>query len=526
MVRERNLLESLMNLDKYFIKGKEIRISRPFFASLIGALSFGLLGQGMGLFNKFSWHDDIFSLFMTGTSIQLGRWMLHVLTELERWFYGNGYFSLPVVNGMISLICIGISAGLMVDYFQIRSRKLSALLGGVMAVFPTVTALFGFMYTIHYYMLALLMVTAGGVLICADGVWWRKAVGILLCGCAIGVYQAFLSLLLTFMLLDQIMFLCRRDQKPGVLVKRLLIQALCVAGVMGVYFAGSEYFLRAKNLQLDEYLGIDQMGTGSLGIYLERAMTAYREFYNPTHNALWDMYPQAMYNMYRIMLFMNLVLGIGWVVRTWKKSPACALLLGAAFALVPLGCNFIFVMSEEVHSLMVYGQVMQIVLLVCLADWSDIRSAFFRQFLSVGTAFILTISGIMYIRYDNQCYMKTTFQQQEAISWNTTLVTRIESTVGFRDELPVAFVNRRNMQDRNLYNLEELDFLTLAPYDENIYGYLNDWAWEAFLARWCGFQPKTVDPTEVAAWPEVETMPSYPDDGSIRIIRDVLVVKF
>ena len=131
-----------------------------------------------------------------------------------------------------------------------------------------------------------------------------------------------------------------------------------------------------------------------------------------------------------------------------------------------------------------------------------------------------------HIRYDNQCYMKTTFQQQEAISWNTTLVTRIESTAGFRDELPVAFVNRRNMQDRNLYNLEELDFLTLATYDENIYGYLNDWAWEAFLARWCGFQAQTVDPTEVAAWPEVETMPSYPDDGSIRIIRDVLVVKF
>ena len=175
---------------------------------------------------------------------------------------------------------------------------------------------------------------------------------------------------------------------------------------------------------------------------------------------------------------------------------------------------------------MVYGQVMQIVLLVCLADWTDITSKFFRRLLSMGTAFILTISGIMYIRYDNQCYMKTTFQQQEAISWNTTLVTRIESTVGFRDELPVAFVNRRNMQDRNLYNLEELDFLTLAPYDENIYGYLNDWAWEAFLARWCGFQPQTVDPTEVAAWPEVETMPSYPDDGSIRIIRDVLVVKF
>ena len=197
-----------------------------------------------------------------------------------------------------------------------------------------------------------------------------------------------------------------------------------------------------------------------------------------------------------------------------------------AVALVPLGCNFIFVMSEEVHSLMVYGQVMQVVLLVCLAAWSDIPLRFFRWLLTMGTALILAISGIMYIRYDNQCYLKTAFQQQEAISWNTTLVTRIESTPGFRDELPVAYVNRRNMQDRNLYNLEELDFLKLATYDENSQGYLNDWAWEAFLARWCGFQPETVNPDKVAGWPEVEEMPSYPDDGSIQIIRDTLVVKF
>ena len=111
----------------------------------------------MGLFNKYSWHDDIFSLFMTGTTIRLGRWMLYVLVEAEKWFYGNGHFSLPLVNGMISLLCIGLSAGLLAVHFNIRSRALSGLLGAAMAVFPVVTALFSFMFTIHYYMVALLM---------------------------------------------------------------------------------------------------------------------------------------------------------------------------------------------------------------------------------------------------------------------------------------------------------------------------------------------------------------------------------
>ena len=82
------------------------------------------------------------------------------------------------------------------------------------------------------------------------------------------------------------------------------------------------------------------------------------------------------------------------------------------------------------------------------------------------------------------------------------------------------------MSDGNLYNLEELDFLTLGTYDDNIQGYLNNWAWRQFLARWCGFEPRTADPAEVADWPEVTAMPSYPDDGSIQVIRDVVVVKF
>ena len=480
----------------------------------------------MGLFNKFSWHDDIFSLFMTGTTIRLGRWMLYVLVEAEKWFYGNGHFSLPLVNGMISLLCIGLSAGLLAVHFNIRSRALSGLLGAAMAVFPVVTALFSFMFTIHYYMVALLMMTAGGLLICADRPWWKKAAGVLLCGCSVGVYQAFLPNLLTLILLDLIMTLIRREEKNSFYLRKILIQGLCIAAVMGVYLAGNQYFLTTRNLQLDSYLGISEMGNEGLERYLAGVGRAYGEFFRPSHFSMWDMYPQAVFNLHRLMLLLDAALGILWIVRLWRKSPARALLLAAGLGLIPLGCNFIFVMSSEVHSLMVYGQVMQTALLVGLTEWTGISRPAWKRLLSGTAAALLALSCVMYVRYDNQCYMKTSFQQQEAISWNTTLVTRIESAEGFRDELPVAFVHREKMEDRNLYILEELEFLKLATYDADLQAYLNDWAWEAFLARWCGFSPKTVKPETVEDWPEVQTMPRYPDDGSVRVIRDVVVVNF
>jgi len=480
----------------------------------------------MGLFNKYSWHDDIFSLFMTGTAIELGRWMLHVLSELEKWFFGNGHFSLPLFNGIFSLLCIGLSAGMISVHFRVRSRALSALLGALMAVFPVITSLFNFMFTIHYYMLALLMLTGGSILICAEKSWGKNVLGVLLCGCSIGIYQAFLPILLMLVLLEIIRNLTRQGKDTPSVVRRILLLALCVAAVMGVYFGGSQFFLRIKHLQLRDYLGISEMGSASLAEYLTRAGTAYREFFFPSHFVLWDMYPQSVFNLYRLMLVLDLLLSGIWFLRIWKKSPASALLFLAALALVPLGCNFIFVMSGEVHSLMVYGQVMQMVLLVCLVEWTSFSWPSLHLLFSRGTALLLALCSFMYIRYDNQCYMKTAFQQQEAISWNTTLVTRIESAEGFRDELPVAFLNRENMRDQNLVHLTELDFLSLGTYDMDTQSYLNDWAWDAFLARWCGFEPRLADPVQVELWPEVEQMPSYPDDGSIQVIRDTVVVKF
>ncbi len=463
---------------------------------------------------------------MTGSTIESGRWMLYVLAEIERFFFGNGYFSLPLANGMFALVCIGVTAGLMTVHFKIRSLILSALLGAVMAAFPVITALFGFVFTIHYYMHAMVMLVMGSILICDEKSRWKNVLGVLICGCAIGVYQAFVPVMLMILMMDLMRKLIQREEKAGYFLREALRMLLCAVAVMAVYFAGSRYFLWSRNVQLDDYLGISSVSSTPLGIYLAGAGTAYREYFHPSRFVTWDMYPMSALNLYRLMMILDAVMGTAFFVRVWKKSRLRALMLLLVLSLVPLGCNFAFVMSEQVHSLMVYGQVMQMVLMVCLAEWTENEKRRYPDFFRKGAAILLLLIYSMYCRYDNQCYLKITLQQQEAISWNTTLVTRIESAEGFRDVLPVAFVNRENMEDHNLYNLDEMGFLSLATYDANTQEFLNDWAWKAFLERWCGFAPEFADVETVETWPEVQKMPTYPDDGSIQVIHDVVVVKF
>ena len=95
------------------------RINPQIRAIFFGTILFGVFSQGMGLFNKFSHHDDVAILFDMGTTVSSGRWMLQVLTWMETKFYGTVSTSLPLFNGILSLFLVGMVGGLLVRLLKI-----------------------------------------------------------------------------------------------------------------------------------------------------------------------------------------------------------------------------------------------------------------------------------------------------------------------------------------------------------------------------------------------------------------------
>ena len=492
--------------------------------AFFSVLLFGLFAHGMGLFNKLSHQDDIANLFGFGATITSGRWMLHLLSWMEGLLFGTGNTSLPLYNGLVSILCVGAVCSLLVDLLRIRNQVYCALLGCLMIAFPVITALFSYMFTSHPYMIGLLMMVICAFLICRETPWWLKIPGILLGGASIGVYQAFLPILLAVLLIYDIMTLTA-EEKNSSFLQRIGIQALCVAGVLAVYFAANRFFLYRFHLELTSYQGLDRMGIMSVPTFLERAGTAYRMFFSPARNVTEDMYPGTLHYLYYLMLAANGILGLRRVFLIGRKSRIKAVFLALLFALVPLGCNFIFIMSEEVHGLMVYGQVMQAVLLITQLDELESRPFRGRQILSLAASVILAAVCMMYARFANQCYFKDTLQQQEAMSYYTAVITQIKSQKGYRPDMEVCFVNDWSELDPTIYNPGELDFIHLNLYSHNTTEYIHI-AKEFFMRKWCGFEPNWYWGEDPAGWPEVQNMPEYPADGSIQIINDVLIVKF
>ena len=513
--------------DANFCISRFRKLSPQVRAIFLGTLLFGVFSQGMGLFNKFSHHDDVAILFDMGTTVSSGRWMLQVLTWLETNFYGTGNTSLPLFNGMLSLLLIGTVGGLLVWLLKIQNPVYCVLLGCLMSSFPMVTALFAYMFTSHPYLIGLLMMTVSACLICKKNHWWTKLAGICIGGAGVGIYQAFLPFWVSTILFFYIKETAEGEDSIAVLIRRAVFLLLCVAGVMLVYTAGNRFFLYKYQVELSAYQGIAQMGQMSLPTLLNRLGRAYREFFNPTREVFGDMYPGTLHMFYYLLLGCGCLLALRMVIRIGIRNKGKAVLLALLFALVPLGSNLIYLMvEEEVHALMTYGQVMVFVLFVWLVDRQDLSSLKLSRAASLGAALLLGMMALMYARYDNQCYLKDALHQQEAISYYTTLITRIKSRPGYRPEMKVLYANETDPEDPTVYNIDELDFIRINPYWHDSMEYLHCPTWNTFMRVWCGAVfPWEWDPY-LDTLPEVQAMPSYPADGSIQIINDMVVVKF
>ena len=108
---------------------------------LCSAAFWGLLAHGMVLFNKYSFHDDVRYFNEVGATYESGRWMLGAFfgKVLSANLLGGQNYSLPAVNGTITILCIAAIVYLLVDSLRIQSKPLVILLCGSMVTFPSVT---------------------------------------------------------------------------------------------------------------------------------------------------------------------------------------------------------------------------------------------------------------------------------------------------------------------------------------------------------------------------------------------------
>ena len=502
--------------------------------AVFSTLLFGLVSQGMGMFNKFSNHDDLHYFFTGGVTFTSGRWMLYWAERLEKLLAGTGLFSLPLFNSFIVIFCIAASLCLLIDLFSIRSKIFCVMLAGIMVSIPSVTCLFGYMFTAHYFGISLLLAVLGAYLVLEYEKWYTYAAGILLMTISAGIYQAFIPTMICIFLfrLIQEAYECDTSARQKYLIRKTAAALLSGVIFLSLYFLLMNFFLKLYGLQLNDYKGMDSLANVTITDYWKRINFAYREFLTLPHESTFydiNIRPGIIPQLYIILLVIFLFI-CGCLVRAKRNNIFLMIYMLICFALIPLAVNFIFVMTDPLdgYALMVYGKAIFFVILV----WS-FENAFkllpgkVNFFLKNIVIFIFSLIIFIYCRFDNACYLRMELVQTQMNRFFTTLVTRIQSVEGYDSYAYVSYLNDPNpgFFDNSTQELPEFDSIRIPPY----YSFetsAQDPVWKEFLRIWCNFAPHEVDQSYFLDLPEVKAMPHYPNDGSIRMINGTVVVKF
>ena len=114
------------------------------------------------------------------------------------------------------------------------------------------------------------------------------------------------------------------------------------------------------------------------------------------------------------------------------------------------------------------------------------------------------------------------YTTEQTVSYFQTLVTRIKSTEGYSPELPISFVG-------DFYDDESFSNIwTETPfwYGGHMPELINCYSMDKLMMNSLGYSyiPATEDEKKRAEL-KAKDMPNYPQDGSIKIIDGVIVVK-
>ena len=502
------------------------KMSADFKLAFISVIIIGLIAHLYMFTNKFPNYDDM-GLSGFGATFRLGRWFLWVLGSVA--YHLDYVYSLPWVNGLISLVLLAISAGMVADLLKLRNKIGTVIIAGILVAFPSWTATFFFMFTAPYYAVAVFLMTLSVFFYYKYRYGWIFSVFCI--ALSVGIYQAYLPFGATLYVVLLILEVYKKDIKwLSVFKKAIKNLIVLIIGVV-IYYVIMKLSLVVTNQQLADYKGTGQMGNISLTLVPQMISKMLTDGLGVMFNNNLEISHNLLLKAgYAVLYFIDVVIvtiSCGHFIKKKEIGRASMLVLFVIAFFVAVNGIFIICPSDDaIYVLMTYSYAFLIILPICMIDRLLSQEGMKVQNLIVGMEYgIVGIASAMiltYCHFANAQYLSMQLTYEQATSFYTTLVTQIKSVEGYSDELPIAVVeSSSDIEDKTLYRNDVMNVFDISGRDEVL---VETYSREYLLAFYCGFSPEYINMDELPK--EVtDAMPVYPADGSIQVIDGVIAVK-
>ena len=504
----------------------DIRLSqKPSHWAAAAAFWGGMPVHLFGLVNILHNYDDIAQQPRGyGTGVTSGRWLLSILGDFCDAIGGN--YNLPVLNGLLFLLLIAISAGFLVSAFHIRSWRAAALMGILFAVFPSAFSTLVFRYTSGYYGLSIFLSVAAVWLF--ERYSWGWILSAICIACSLGIYQAYVPITIGMFIL----ILLRESLSEDADFRQLLRHSLCCCGVLLLGLLAYYVFLKLTlclyGTQLSDYQGVSEMGKISLsavpGLIYE---AIYSVCMLPLKDYCGLSATKLLKGAYLLLGLLSAGLLAYLLVRQVRKVSVrlFVLLLCAVF---PVGVNFIVIMCPDswIYTLMVYSFVLiscvPLILLnqVPAAD----KKCLWLKAAKKGVAAALCILAVCYAYQTNVNYTALYYANRQMENYLSSMITQVRMADGFAPDKDWAFIGDIEDPLLGCYWEYEMSYGGI----EFTQWMLDRYSWRDWIHNYYGYDIPIASDEKIDALSRsdaVRSMPCWPTNGSIQIIDDIIVIK-
>lgn len=460
-----------------------------------------------------------------------GRWSLGFFTRI----LGDNY-SLPAVIGVAGMLMLGVAVVMIIHLLDVHNRIEIGLIAFGMVVFPAIPSFFG------YTLLGDAWFFASFLAILAVWLAYRYKYGFLVAIVVVavttGIHQSFFSVSVSFAFVHVFWYVfCHDEIRKTKEICRLIFPYLAMLAMgLVLYVLISKAVVFCSGIKLTDYYGISEMTSITPRGFCKGFVYCYVYFYRYFFTDRYYTSIVSVVSNWGLLFFALTVIAVRVINLLREKKFFCATMTVVLTLLLPVGTlSLPLLMSDRVGSgvdrYMMYSLTGAITILVLLfGKWLRSDNKMKRIFSYVAVVGIVLNFASDYI-LDNQAYARIDSVTTATENYLNRMVYRMENMDEWNPDVPVLFSECNNLFT-DYYDMD-IAHNFIDPKEIRGTAYEPHYSADAivhYMQVVLKFPVRQVVDIEVIssiqASPEYATMPVYPADGSMRIIDDVLVVKF
>lgn len=324
------------------------RIKKTWKLAFYSAFLLGLLVHIYKFTNLLPNHDSLYNFYSSQNMVASGRWFLSIACSLGSWF------DLPWVNGMLSLVFMGLTAAAVVEVFDMKNPCQIVLSSGLLVSFPAITATMAYEFTADGYMISMFLAAVSTCLTRMQFVekkYWKQMVLSSICIClSCGIYQAYASFAFILAVCYFMTELLENRWEEKRYWKWIGLQIVIYGAALAAYYLIWKLALIALHIPASSYLGIDKVGVMGVKRLILAIIDILRVFVR--FFLEWNIvkYGVTVYSVLNILFLAAFVLGLFQAVRAsgCGKNKMHLLMLLLCVISLPFGCYVWMLTSPDV----------------------------------------------------------------------------------------------------------------------------------------------------------------------------------